>query len=234
MVLKRVDLIGCWEWTNSGESSWPILFICIPTKHHHTQCPCTLNYFEANSSYIPTGKNKENGEIVCVLWVLLSFPFLSPSLLSALLEFPIHYLCTLWQMGKVPFTVSHLREMGSKVSPLTFRWDQLSDESCAPAVQVGSGWSESPAETASSLSLALFLHFCFPLIPFPENAAAAAKSLQLCRTLCDPLDSSPPGSAVHGILQAKTLECVTIAFSSPENTPSANHSLKKPYLRFSF
>ena len=39
-------------------------------------------------------------------------------------------------------------------------------------------------------------------------AAAAAKSLQLCPTLCDPIDGSPPGSPVHGILQARTLECL--------------------------
>ena len=45
-------------------------------------------------------------------------------------------------------------------------------------------------------------------------AAAAAKSLQSCLTLCDPIDSSPPGSAVPGILQARTLEWVAIAFSS--------------------
>ena len=44
-------------------------------------------------------------------------------------------------------------------------------------------------------------------------AAAAAKSLQLCPTLCDPIDSSPPGSAVPGILQARTLEWVAISFS---------------------
>ena len=42
---------------------------------------------------------------------------------------------------------------------------------------------------------------------------AAAKSLQSCLTLCDPLDGSPPGSPVPGILQARTLEWVAIAFS---------------------
>ena len=42
----------------------------------------------------------------------------------------------------------------------------------------------------------------------------AAKSLQSCPTLCDPVDSSPPGSCVHGILQARTLEWVAIAFSN--------------------
>jgi len=44
-------------------------------------------------------------------------------------------------------------------------------------------------------------------------AAAAAKSLQLCPTLCDPIDSSLPGSPIPGILQARTLEWVAIAFS---------------------
>ena len=45
-------------------------------------------------------------------------------------------------------------------------------------------------------------------------AAAAAKSLQSCPTLCDPTDGSPPGSPVPGILQARTLEWVAISFSN--------------------
>ena len=44
--------------------------------------------------------------------------------------------------------------------------------------------------------------------------AVAAKSLQLCPTLCDPIDGSPPGSAVPRILQARTLEWVVISFSN--------------------
>ena len=47
-----------------------------------------------------------------------------------------------------------------------------------------------------------------------EDAAAAAKSLQLCTTLCDPIDGSPLGSSVPGILQARTLERVAISFSN--------------------
>ena len=43
---------------------------------------------------------------------------------------------------------------------------------------------------------------------------AAAKSLQSCPTLCDPIDSSPPGSPIPGILQARTLEWVAISFSN--------------------
>ena len=45
-------------------------------------------------------------------------------------------------------------------------------------------------------------------------AAAAAKSLQSCLILCDPIDGSPPGSPVPGILQARTLEWVAISFSN--------------------
>ena len=48
----------------------------------------------------------------------------------------------------------------------------------------------------------------------PLHTAAAAKSLQSCPTLCDPIDGSPPGSPVPGILQARTLEWVAISFSN--------------------
>ena len=47
-------------------------------------------------------------------------------------------------------------------------------------------------------------------------AAAAAKLLQLCPTLCDPIDGSPPGSPVPGILQARILEWVAISFSNAQ------------------
>jgi len=46
------------------------------------------------------------------------------------------------------------------------------------------------------------------------NLTATAKSLQSCPTLCDPIDSSPPGSAVPGILQTRTLEWVAMSFSN--------------------
>ena len=56
------------------------------------------------------------------------------------------------------------------------------------------------------------------LFSFPEvtcvAAAAAAKSLQSCPTLCNPIDGSPPGSAVPGVLQARTLEWVALSFSN--------------------
>ena len=51
-------------------------------------------------------------------------------------------------------------------------------------------------------------------MPFSAAAATAAKSLQSCPTLCDPMDCSLPGFSVHGILQARTLEWVAISFSN--------------------
>ena len=54
---------------------------------------------------------------------------------------------------------------------------------------------------------------CHEFILF--SAAAAAKSLQSCLTLCNPIDGSPPGSPIPGILQARTLEWVAISFSNP-------------------
>ena len=53
---------------------------------------------------------------------------------------------------------------------------------------------------------------CWNFLRWP--AAAAAKSLQSCPTLCDPIDSSPPGSPTPGILQARTLEWIAISFSN--------------------
>ena len=58
------------------------------------------------------------------------------------------------------------------------------------------------------------------------NAAAAAKSHQLCTTLCDPIDGSPPGSSIHGIFQARVLEWVVIAFFVRVNENSEKAGLK--------
>ena len=80
-------------------------------------------------------------------------------------------------------------------------------------------------------------------IPIPKKgnakecstAATAAKSLQLCPTLCNPIDGSPPGSSVHGICQARVLDWGAIAFSILVCEMSAivwqfEHSLALPFL----
>ena len=60
--------------------------------------------------------------------------------------------------------------------------------------------------------------------------AAAAKSLQSCPTLCDPIDGSPPGSPIFGILQARTLEWVAISFSNARKWKVKVKSLSRVWL----
>ena len=65
------------------------------------------------------------------------------------------------------------------------------------------------------LKLIFCLSFVFwELKKLPAAAAAAAKSLQSCPTLCDPIDGSPPGSSIHGIFQARVLEWGAIGENS--------------------
>ena len=74
-----------------------------------------------------------------------------------------------------------------------------------------SGTPEFPGNSTFPI---MHLGFSLPESGKITTAAAAAKSLQSCPTLCDPIDSSPPGSAIPGILQARTLEWVAISFSN--------------------
>ena len=83
--------------------------------------------------------------------------------------------------------------------------------------QINSFLTPLPQKSDSSgfsptMSSATLVNLCTTL--FREAAAAAAKSLQSCPTLCDPIDGSPPGSSVPGILQARILEWVAISFSN--------------------
>ena len=68
------------------------------------------------------------------------------------------------------------------------------------------------------MSFSLGPHMVFPNrmmeVEVEIEVAAAAKSLQSCPTLCDPIDGSPPGSSIPGILQAKMLKWVAISFSN--------------------
>ena len=86
---------------------------------------------------------------------------------------------------------------------------------------VGNSISGSSAFSKTTLNIWKFMVHIL-LKPGLENfehylracAAVAAKSLQSCPTLCDPIDDSPPGSPVSGILQVRTLEWVAISFSN--------------------
>ena len=67
------------------------------------------------------------------------------------------------------------------------------------------------ARSAIPLPLLLLINFYITVL---NLITAAAKSLQSCLTLCDPIDGSPPGSPVPGILQARTLEWIATSFSN--------------------
>ena len=79
------------------------------------------------------------------------------------------------------------------------------------------------------------LYWLSPFKHLPQclTYAAAAKSLQSCPTLCNPIDSSPPGSSIHGIFQARVLEWGAIAFSGltygtrPKNIGQINKKIKE-------
>ena len=73
-------------------------------------------------------------------------------------------------------------------------------------VSVLKAWKRDRRRKVISTSIVL-------MIQLWRYAAAAAKLLQSCPTMCDPMDGSPPGSPVPGILQVRTLEWVAIAFS---------------------
>ena len=99
-------------------------------------------------------------------------------------------------------------------------WDVLLSLSCFfdGPMDVGNLISGSSAFSKSSLNIWNFMVHIL-LKPSLENfehyfAAVAAKSLQSCLTMCEPIDGSPPGSPVPGILQARTLEWVAISFSN--------------------
>ena len=95
-----------------------------------------------------------------------------------------------------------LYQLSHKESPRILEW---------VAYPFSSGLSRSRNQTMVSCIAGRFFTNWAIMEAF---AAAAAKSLQSCPTLCDPIDGSPPGSPVPGILQARTLEWVAISFSN--------------------
>ena len=91
----------------------------------------------------------------------------------------------------------------------------------AGATETFLGWTGHTSLTLAPVKGCLIVFMLFTnvyilpsLHPILLAAAAAAKSLQSCPTLCDPRDSSPPGFPIPGILQARTLEWVAISFSN--------------------
>ena len=140
-------------------------------------------------------------------------------------------LCIRWpKYGSFSFRISHFNEYSGFIS---FRIDCFESpchpkdarsllqhhSSKASALQLLASfmvWLSHPYMTTGKNHNFDYTDLCWQVMSLLLNmlsAAAAAKSLQSCPTLCDPIDSSPPGSLIPGILQAKTLEWVAISFS---------------------
>ena len=83
--------------------------------------------------------------------------------------------------------------------------------------------------TQSNVFIKLILRFIIG-IKYQANSTAAAKSLQLCPTQCDPIDGSPPDSPVPGIIQARILE---LPFPSPRDLPDPGIKVGLLYQRSS-
>ena len=90
----------------------------------------------------------------------------------------------------------------------------------SPALQADSLPTELLGKTyLSSIPCSLWFYLPITSRKAAAVAAAAAKSFQSCLTLCYPIDSSPPGSPIPGILQARTLEWIAISFSRGSSLP---------------
>ena len=106
----------------------------------------------------------------------------------------------------MPWTVAHQVPLSRGFSRQEY-WAKLSFLSLGDLPDTG-------MEPASTLPVEFFFFFFYTEPPGKPIRSIADKSLHSCPTLCDPIDGSPPGSAVPGILQARMLEWVAISFSN--------------------
>ena len=146
---------------------------------------------------------------------------LNPALENA---FTLHKL---FPLSIVPFPTSWLKRLQLQLASKSLDQDLLWlfwALHLSPSKQSGTVIYFLASDTLSVL--VCFSHSAEPC----KCCAAVAKSLQLCPTLCDPRDSSPPGSPVPGILQARTLEWVAISFSNAWKWKVKGKSLSRVWL----
>ena len=119
-----------------------------------------------------------------------------------------HAACCCCSLSKLYLTLCDPKDCIALQAPLSMRFPRQEYWSGLPFLSQGIFPTQ-----GSNLHL---LHWQADSLPLAtmEAAAAAAKSLQSCPTLCDPRDSSLPGSPVAGILQTRSLEWVAISFSN--------------------
>ena len=155
--------------------------------------------------------------ITCVVHSAVP-PCTHSSCFYVLLHHHHHHFILSWYHSHIPVTRLSLaspRALVPRVRDICFHpWFTFFPKSFPEPVHytffnyLNTDWC--PAMLSFANSLCILSSFLLGLHFFP----AAAKSLQSCPTLCDPIDGSPPGSPVPGILQARTLEWVAISFSN--------------------
>ena len=156
------------------------------------------------SLIFPSIRVFSNESFLCIIWPKYwSFSFsISPSNeYSGLISFRMDWLDLLAVQGTLKSFLQHHSSKASILRHSAFFIVQLS----RPYMTTGK---------AIALTRWTFVAKVMSLLFNMLSVAAAAKSLQSCLTLCDPIDGSPPGSPVPGVLQARTLEWVAISFSN--------------------
>ena len=133
-----------------------------------------------------------------------SFSIIPSKEIPGLISFRMDWLALLAVQGTLKSLLQHHSSKASVLKHSAFRMVQLSH----PYMTTGK---------TIALTIWTFVGKVMSLLFNMLSAAAAAKSLQLCPTLCDPIDGSPPGSPFPGILQARTLEWVAISYTKNKN-----------------
>ena len=156
------------------------------------------------SSMFPSIRVFSNESVLCIRWPKYwSFSFnISPSIeYSGLISFRMDWLDLLAVQGTLKSLLQHHSSKASVLRCSAFFIVQLSH----PYMTTGQTITLTRRTIVDKITSLLFNML--------SAAAAAAKSLQSCLTLCDPINGSPPGFPVPGILLARTLEWVAIFFS---------------------
>ena len=112
---------------------------------------------------------------------------------------------TLLVLAFLGFSLCHIPSWQDEILINSYRYQACYSQKDIPQPCLSAGHLRLRVCTSPCQTVPFIMHY---------NLAAAAKSLQSCPTLCDPIDSSPPGSTIPGILQARTLEWVAISFSN--------------------
>ena len=170
----------------------------MPSNHLILSCPLLLL-----PSIFPSIRVFSNESALHIRWPKYwSFSFsISPSNDSGLISSRMDWLDLLAVQGTLKSLLQYHSSKASILCRSAFFIVQLS-------------YPYMPTGKTVALTRWTFVGKVMSLLFNMLSAAVAAKSLQSCPTLCDPIDSSPPGSPVPGILQARTLEWVAISFSN--------------------